>query len=149
MIVIIIKAINMLISISVTVMNTGGDGTEIKEETHVREFMSRCRHVNPSELFLTLLSGGLEHWHVHQQQHTPTHTCVPTSDRVRIHIFAKGGFSVTLHMNKHTDRAEPKRWEPLQTGFVRHWYSAFIVLTSVSRFYVSEEEKDSMILDSP
>lgn len=73
--------------------------------------MSQCRRVNPSKLFLTLLSGVIELaalWHVHQQQHTPTHTQVPTSDRVRIHIFAKPGFSVTIHMNKHIHRAEPK-----------------------------------------
>ncbi len=95
-------------------------------------FMSQHRCVNPSKLFLTLLSGVLELaglWHVHQQQHTPTHTSEPTSDRVRIHIFAKAGFSVSIHMNKHIHRAEPKRSEFLQVGFVRHttyWHSVLV-----------------------
>lgn len=86
------------------------------------EIMSQCRRGNSSKLFLTLLSGVLELaglWHVHQQQCTHTQTRVPTSDRVKIHIFAKDGFSVTIHMNKHTRSAVPKRREFLQIRFVR------------------------------
>lgn len=118
-------------------------------------FMRQHRRVNPGKLFPTLLSGVLELaglWHVHQQQHTPTHTSVPTSDRVRIHAVAKARFSVTIHMNKHIHRAEPKRSELLQVGFARHityWYSVYVVCRNFFRECLSVYSMSNILSSAP
>ncbi|MEQ2279761.1 hypothetical protein AMECASPLE_012650 [Ameca splendens] len=103
MVVIIIKAINTLTSISITVMNT----VEMEQRLYERQ----CRHVRAQKPFHILLAGL---WHGFTLQNTQA--CTHTHPH-RNYILYQSKFSVRLHKNKPIHRAEPEGSMSLQVSF--------------------------------
>lgn len=97
MIVILIKAINILICLSVTVRNTE-EMRQIRWRTHVWGFMSW---------------GVKADWAL-------ANTALPDSDTVGIHIVAKFGFSVRIHKKTPIPREEPEWGKSCRSGLVPH-----------------------------